>query len=251
MTNNHHVRTKGSNNCYVIPKLDCSRYPSFPFFTNILLVSPRVRVKDSDHKHHPIETKREKDEHRHRGISSKPKLGLIRRKHSAINQVRTQVWSSGGLNSINIVISNPARTAACVPTVTFGVCQRKEKRTSLEQIGVSLNSDQTDKRKAAPAVTETHDGWKNLETALELYVQIYPSCKSNNNSTNTKAKEVPHTCMTNVLKFELCRLNSFSLSAVACCFKALCNCNLSAANIVYYCMRPSGFDCFGVFRFQW
>jgi hypothetical protein len=42
----------------------------------------------------------------------------------------------------------------------------------------------------------------------------------------------------NLLKFEWCKLNSFSFKAVACCFMALCSCSLSAANI-FLCYVPT------------
>lgn len=39
---------------------------------------------------------------------------------------RTHSSFAGGLNSINIVMSNPAKTAACVPTVTATTVKEKK-----------------------------------------------------------------------------------------------------------------------------
>lgn len=45
-------------------------------------------------------------------------------------------------------------------------------------------------------------------------------------------KALAYPALSLLLRLEWCRLNSFSFRAVACCFNALCNCNLSAASIV-------------------
>ena len=102
---------------------------------------------------------------------------------------RTHSEFGGGLNSINMVISRPARTAACVPTVTG----MKKKRN-------------------------WNDVYERGETGHSLRKCI--------------EKMTFSSLGRNSLMLEWCKLNSFSFKAVACCRKALCNCNLSAANIL-------------------
>ena len=108
----------------------------------------------------------------------------------------THTEFEGGVNSINMVMSRPANTAACVPTVTVrGSFQVQILRCCCvrcwDVVVWDVGEQQRDKSRA-------------------LIVQ------------GTR----------NSLKLVWWRLNSFSFKAVACCFIALCSWSLSAANIV-------------------
>ena len=111
--------------------------------------------------------------------------------------------SSCGLNSINIVISSPAKTAAIVPTVAVKLWQK---------LG---------------------DYWETRRNLILLRTLCQPERKKEETAVQSIHSEFSSFCLDvwNSLMFEWCRLNSFSFKAVACCFTALCSWSLSAANM--------------------